>query len=107
VYIINETESFEELLLFSVIFTRPQKCCVMVSMLTLNVVDPWVLAPVYYSIPTGSYYSIPTGSYYSIPTGSYYSIPTGSYYSIPTGSYYSTVLEMRAGPKKKFGPVKN
>ena len=37
-------ESFEELLLFSVIFTQPQKCCVMVSMLTLNVVDPWVLA---------------------------------------------------------------
>ena len=29
---------------FSVIFTQPQKCCVMVSMLTLNVVDPWVLA---------------------------------------------------------------
>ena len=28
---------------FSVIFTRPQKCCGMVSMLTLNVVDPWGL----------------------------------------------------------------
>ena len=28
---------------FSVIFTRPQQCCGMVSMLTLTVVDPWGL----------------------------------------------------------------
>jgi hypothetical protein len=41
---LEANESFEELLLFQCDFTRPQKCCVMVSMLTLNAVDPWVLA---------------------------------------------------------------
>ena len=33
---------FEELLLFQCDFNTTAKCCVMVSMLTLNVVDPWV-----------------------------------------------------------------